>query len=271
MGVDAASVASVDGSRRVAPTRGAGIVRPLADGYCFAAVPATVERLLLGGEDGGLPRAALGDAPNRVQRVVLVLLDAFGWRFFERYADRHPLLRRMLADGTVAKLTTQFPSTTAAHVTTLHTGRPVIEHGVYEWNIYEPSIDALITPLMFSFAGDSDRDTLRDAGADPRALYPTATLYRRLANGGVRCLAFHPASFAPSTYDGVLLDGAVLHPYKTLTGAFDTLVSTIVAGNAPTYAYVYIDTVDAAGHQHGPSSEAFDAEAVRCLDAIGAA
>ena len=78
----------------------------------------------------------------------------------------------MLADGTVAKLTTQFPSTTAAHVTTLHTGRPVVEHGVYEWNIYEPSIDALITPLMFSFAGDGERDTLRQAGADPRALYP---------------------------------------------------------------------------------------------------
>ena len=202
---------------------------------------------------------------------MLVLLDAFGWRFFERYADRHPLLRRMLAGGTVAKLTTQFPSTTAAHVTTLHTGRPVIEHGVYEWNIYEPSIDALITPLMFSFAGDGERDTLRQAGADPRALYPTATLYRRLATGGVRCLAFHPASFAPSTYDGVLLDGAVLHPYETLTGAFATLGSTLIAGDAPTYAYVYIDTVDATGHQYGPSSQAFDAEAVRCLDAIDAA
>jgi len=271
MAVDAASVASVDRSRRVAPTRGGGTVRPLADGYCFAAVPATVERLLLGRSDGGLPRAALGHAPGRVERVVLVLLDAFGWRFFERHADRHPLLRRMLADGTVAKLTTQFPSTTAAHVTTLHTGQPVVEHGVYEWNIYEPSVDALITPLMFSFAGDGDRDTLCHAGADPRALYPTATLYRRLATGGVRCLAFHPASFAPSTYDGVLLDGAVLHPYETLTGAFDTLVSTLVAGDAPTYAYVYIDTVDATGHQHGPSSEAFDAEAVRCLDAIDAA
>ena len=269
MAVDAASVASVDRSRRVAQTHGGGTVQPLAEGYCFAALPATVERLFLG-SGGGLPPAALGDAPNRVERVVLVLLDAFGWRFFERYAERHPLLRRVVADGTVAKLTTQFPSTTAAHVTTLHTGRPVIDHGVYEWNIYEPSVDALITPLMFSFAGDRERDTLRQAGANPRALYPTATLYRRLATDGVRCLAFHPASFAPSTYDGVLLDGAVLHPYATRAGAFDTLGSTLAAGGGPTYAYVYIDTVDATGHQHGPSSEAFDAEAVRCLDAIHA-
>ena len=101
---------------------------------------------------------------------------------------------------------------------------------MYEWNIYEPSVDALITPLMFSFAGDGERDTLRQAGADPRAMYPTATLYRRLADRGVRCVAFHPASFAPSTYDGVLLDGAVLHPYETLDGAFDALADELRAG-----------------------------------------
>jgi hypothetical protein len=267
--LDAASVAAVDGSRRDARVSGtAGRVRPLADGYTFAALPATVERLLLGRDEGGLPRAALGDAPERVERVVLVLLDAFGWRFYDRYADGHPLLRRMLAEGSVAKLTTQFPSTTAAHVTTLHTGRPVSEHGMYEWTIYEPSVDALVTPLMFSFAGDGDRDTLGQVGADPRALYPTATLYRRLATGGVRCVAFHPSSFAPSTYDGVLLDGATLVPYDSLEQAFADLGEALAAGSGPTYGYVYIDTVDATGHHHGPSSRAFDTEAVRCLDAI---
>ena len=273
MPVDAASVAAVDAARRPAragsdPTT-AGVL-PLTDGYTFAALPATVERLLLG-RDGGLPRAALGDAPERVECVVLVLLDAFGWRFFSRHADSHPLLRRMVADGTVAKLTTQFPSTTAAHVTTIHTGRPVAEHGMYEWNIYEPSLDALVTPLMFSFAGDAERDTLRRVGAEPRTVFPTKTLYRRLAADGVRCVAFHPASFAPSTYDGVLLDGATLHPYETLAGGFATLAEALRARAGPLYAYFYIDTLDATGHQYGPSSREFDTEAIRCLDAIDAA
>jgi hypothetical protein len=272
MPVDEASVTAVDAARREPggdPER-AGVVRPLAEGYTFAALPATVERLLTG-RGGGLPRAALGDAPERVERVVLVLLDAFGWRFLVRHADRHPLLKRMLAEGAVAKLTTQFPSTTAAHVTTMHSGRPVVEHGLYEWNIYEPSLDALITPLMFSFAGDADRDTLRGAGADARTLYPTATLYRRLSDDGVRCVAFHPSTFAPSTYDGVLLDGATLHPYDSLAAAFTTLAGELRAQRGPTYAYLYIDTLDWTGHHHGPSSDAFDAEAVRCLDAIDAA
>jgi hypothetical protein len=282
MAIDVASVAAVDAARRptdraaphgptAAPPTGvqAGTVRPLADGYTFAALPATVERLLLGHNDSGLPPGALGDAPARVERVVLVLLDAFGWRFLERHADRHPLLRRFLDHGAVAKLTTQFPSATPAHVTTLHTGRPVVEHGLYEWNLYEPTLDAIVTPLMFSFAGDPQRDTLHDAAADPRALYPTDTLYRRLSEEGVSCVAFQPATFAPSTYDGVVLDGADMRPYKTLDDAFAGLADALRApAGGPVYAYVYIDTVDAVGHQHGPSAAAFDAEVTRCLDAI---
>jgi Type I phosphodiesterase / nucleotide pyrophosphatase len=280
MPIDAASVAAVDAARRRVPTvsvggggpaarrPAAGPVRPLADGYTFAALPATVERLLLGRTDGGLPRAALGDAPAHVERVVLILLDAFGWRFLDRHADRHPLVRRFLDDGTVAKLTTQFPSATPAHVTTLHTGRPVADHGVYEWNLYEPALDAIVTPLMFSFAGDPQRDTLLEAGADPRVLYPTRTLYRRLSEQGVRCVAFQPATFAPSTYDGVVLDGADLRPYATLDEAFAGLADALRAQAGPAYAYVYIDTLDTVGHQHGPSSTEFDAEATRCLDAI---
>src|SRR3954447_1521249 len=282
MTIDVASVAAVDAARRPtdrAAARGpaaaqpvgaqAGSVRPLADGYTFAALPATVERLLLGRHDDRLPPAALGDAPARVERVVLVLLDAFGWRFLDRHADRHPLLRRFIDHGAVAKLTTQFPSAPPAHVTTLHTGRPVVEHGLYEWNLYEPTLDAIVTPLMFSFAGDSQRDTLRDAAADPRALYPTDTLYRRLSEQGVRCVAFQPATFAPSTYDGVVLDGADMRPYATLDDAFAGLADAMPApAQGPAYAYVYIATLDDVGHQHGSSSAAFDAEITRCLDAI---
>src|SRR3954469_22570729 len=100
MALDRASVAAVDRARRAA-----GGVRPLYEGYTFAALPATVERLLLGG-GGGLPRAALGHVPEPGERGVVVALAPFGWRFFCRHADEHPLLRRMLADGAVAKLTT---------------------------------------------------------------------------------------------------------------------------------------------------------------------
>src|SRR4051794_5372056 len=120
----------------------------------FADIPATVERLLAGGE-----RA----------RVGVVLLDAFGRRFVERHAS-HPFLRRL----TVTDIPAQFPSTTTAHVTTMHTGRPVGEHGLYEWNVYEPRLGEVVTPLLHARAGERP-DTL---DADPRIFAGGETVYQ---------------------------------------------------------------------------------------------
>ena len=82
-------------------------------------------------------------------RVVLVYFDAFGWRFLERHAD-HPLF----AGAEVERWSSCFPSTTTVHSTTIHSGLPLGEHGLYEWNVYEPRLDRLVTPLWFCFAGD---------------------------------------------------------------------------------------------------------------------
>ena len=239
------------------------MVVPRHDGGGFAALPDTVARLLGAGEGG----VELDGLPARARHVVLVLLDAFGWRFFTRHGD-HPLLRRLHA---VAPLTTQFPSTTTAHVTTLHTGVALGEHGLYEWNIYEPSLDALITPMLFCYAGDAARDTLLRAGVDPGLLWPSApTFYERLAGGGVASHVFGPATFTPSTVDSVLARGAGLHPVADLPSGLAALAATLHAADGPAYAYFYWDEVDAVGHQHGPSSPQFAAAAQRCLDALDA-
>ena len=243
-----------------------------ADGLGFTALVPTVERLLGAGPGAGaLPERALPGMAGPVERLVLVLLDGFGWRFFERHAEGHPLLRRLAEDGTVTRLTTQFPSTTTAHVTTLHTGQTVGEHGLYEWHLYEPSLDAVVTPLTFSFAGDDSPGTLSAAGADPRLLYPTATLYHRLAARGVASHTFQPAKFAPSTYDSVVLDGASMHAYDTLPDGLAQLTTALRRQDRPMYAYLYSDIIDTVGHRHGPSSAEFDDAIAACLDAVEAA
>jgi hypothetical protein len=239
------------------------VVVPRHDGGGFAALPQTVTRLLGAGEGG----VALDGLPERAQRVVLVLLDAFGWRFFTRHGD-HPLLQRF---DVVVPLTTQFPSTTTAHVTTLHSGAAVGEHGLYEWNVYEPSLDALITPLLFCYAGDAARDTLLRAGVDPGLLRPPApTLYERLAQAGVASHVFGPASFTPSTYDGVLAGAAHAHPIADLAAGLAEVAATMHAAPKPTYAYVYWDEVDSRGHEFGPSSPQVAAASRCCLDALDA-
>jgi hypothetical protein len=239
------------------------VVVPRYDGGGFAAIPTTVERLIGVVGDGGV---ALDGLPERADRVVVVLLDAFGWRFFTRHGD-HPLLQR--ADA-VVPLTTQFPATTTAHITTLHTGRHVGAHGLYEWNVYEPTLDALVTPLLFCFAGDAARDTLLRAGADPGVvLAQDSTLYERLSAAGVSCHVFGPGGFTPSTYDRAMVRGATIHPMADLASGLAEL-ATALAADERAYGYVYWDEVDSTGHQHGPSSPQFAAAAQRSLDTLDA-
>jgi len=115
----------------------------------------------------GIPdRITNAFASGKYDAVVLFLVDAFGWRFHERFQDA-PFIKRIAKHGMIEKLTSQFPSTTAAHVTTIHTGLPVGVSGVHEWYYYEPQVDAVIAPLLFSYSGTKERDSLKSTKIKP--------------------------------------------------------------------------------------------------------
>ena len=236
---------------------------PDCGGRCFDALPGTIEALLTGVAHGAsLPLAPFG-LPERADRVALVYLDAFGWRFLERHHG-HRLFRRA---GAVERLTSQFPSTTAAHVTTVHTGLPVAEHGVYEWFVLEPTLDRLIAPLLFAFAGDSERGTLGTAGLPLQAVFPDGSpLYRRLRAAGVAPVVVQPAAFTPTPATALIAPSALLAAdarmaaYASIDEAFELLVAAAV-GEPRLFANVYLPHVDELMHQHGPD-HAFVDEAI---------
>jgi hypothetical protein len=195
----------------------------------FAGLPARIEELL-----------------GAYRSVAVVLLDAFGMAFVERHAD-HPLLRQL----TIEPVASQFPSTTTAHLTTLATGLPVAEHGLYEWRVYEPAVDAVIVPLRMGYA----EDERRPVDLEPAELLPPE---RFLAGATV----LQPAAIADSRWSRAALAGARVVPFTTLAEAVAQL------GGRPGLTYLYWDAIDAAGHRHGPSSPEFDAACVAALDAL---
>jgi hypothetical protein len=211
----------------------------------FADIPAAIERRLLAGE-----------------RIALVLLDAFGMRFLERHDD-HPLVRRL----DVTPLEAQTPSTTTAHIPTLHFGMPVTEHGLYEWNLYEPSLDAVIVPFLFARAGDPPGALLAE-GFDVQHLSPGPSLYRRLESHGIRSASFGPDRIAGSPFGAIALDGSTTHPFADLATGAGELAAAMADPDGPHYATLYWDVIDATGHEHGPSSPQFDAAARAALDAL---
>ena len=229
-----------------------GVCLPEPGRRSFDQLPATVERLLTGTSAGAPLRAPLLE--ERYERVVLVFLDAFGWRFLDPLAG-HPLLERARVDGLLTQLTAQFPSTTTAHVTTIHTGLPVSEHGLYEWFVLEPLLDRLIVPLLYSFAGDGGREQLVGL-LDPASVFPSGPLYPRLAAAGVPARVVQPASFAHGSPNRVLLTGA------EVLGSRDQRHAIRIAAQAagdPGYVHLYLPDVDGLMHHTGPEDPAASA------------
>lgn len=206
-----------------------------------------------------LPGAVARALRDGRRRVAVVFLDAFGWRFVERHRA-HPLLTRLARDGVLAPMASQFPSTTVAHVTTMHTGLGVQDHGLYEWRVLEPGVGRVIRPFV-----EEDLD-----GVNVRGLLPDGpSFYERLATtSGVPSRLFQP--FPRSPYDEAAVRGAPTEQYGDVAEGLRSLAAALSESDR-LYAYFYFDGIDAAGHVHGPSSPEFDDLCLRTLDAVYAA
>lgn len=208
----------------------------------------------------GIPDRIKGAfASGNYDAVVLFLIDGFGWRFFERFQDT-PFLKRIAKQGQVEKLISQFPSTTAAHLTTIHTGWNVGQSGVYEWIYYEPQLDALIAPLLFSYAGSYYRNDLSSTGIHPPLLYPRGLFYPELKKQGVNPYVFGMREYTPSTYSNVVMAGADINPYKTLAEVFVNLGILLEEQTSPAYVHLYFDKIDSLAHSYGPTAPQTEAE-----------
>ena len=182
------------------------------------------------------------------EQLGVVLLDAFGWAFVQRHGD-HPFLQRLA----IEPIRSQFPSTTTAHLTTLYSGLPVEEHGLYEWRCYEPLAGDVIRPLLFAPAHEG----LPPLRITPRQLLPWPSVFERRPT-----TVFQPQAIADTPYGSVALKGARVVPFATFEDGVRELRET------PGLSYLYWDRIDAAGHRYGPSSEQFINESLRALDAL---
>jgi len=220
-----------------------GFVKPNYDSGGFAGIPARIREHC---------------ASEKYDAVVLFLVDGFGWRFFDRFQEM-PFLQRLTKSGKVEKLTSQFPSTTSAHVTTIHTGQSVGRSGVYEWFYYEPQLDRIIAPLLFSYAGDDERDTLKGV-IKGKKLYPNQTLYQDLAEQGAESHIFGVRDYTPSSYTNVVTKGAKLHGFRTLPEALVNLGILLDSLERPAYINFYFANIDSTCHKYGPTALQTEAE-----------
>ena len=239
---------------------GGGLLEPLHD-YSFGNLSRTLEHLLTGEADGPLlPVDCFGGSYPRPQKVVLFFIDSFGWPFWQRWADRSRIMRRVRDDGILTPISALFPSTTAASVTSLNLGCLPADHGVYEWSMYVPKYGETIQSLAFQTLGRKAVacETLGYDIADLMLVHET--LHQRLAAHGVRSIQLAHGGYAGSQYNRIASMGAEVLRHHTLAESLVQLREVLAANTGKALVSFYWAGLDAAAHIHGPGSAVHEAE-----------
>jgi hypothetical protein len=233
-----------------------GFIRPAWNDYCFANIPDTVLSLLNGEANRPLPTEVFEDVPINIDHVVVAFVDGLGWKHFRRSQSEHPFLELLADHAVVTPLTSIYPSETAAAVSTVHTGKQPVEHGVLGWNAYIEELGGYIQTLPFA---DRDRTPLSEVhdDPDPAQMLDTPTVYERLEGDSV---LVQPDGIGESAYASQANRGAECVDYNNVAQAAYRIRETLEAANMPTYCYCYLPNVDAFSHKKGVAHPETDAQ-----------
>src|SRR5690242_12454085 len=84
--------------------------RPLYNSYAYSLIPNTVLKLFTKEALATLPVEAVGGEWSKQDVVIVLLIDGFGWCFFEEFRSQFPYLARFETQGVASKISSQFPS-----------------------------------------------------------------------------------------------------------------------------------------------------------------
>lgn len=199
--------------------------------------------------------ASLGAAwPNTLQlpkasSALLLLVDGLGLEQLEQYSAHAPFLRRVLRQQAAAQteMSTVYPSTTAAALSSLGTGLAPGEHGLVGYDVYDPDRQTVVNQL-----GGWDERT------DPQTWQPAPTVFEQLnqqrATGvhHIEPITVSLVAFESSALTRASLQGARFVGQNNLAKRFTQ--AAFEAQQPGALIYLYVNELDKAGHQYGPGS-----------------
>lgn len=230
---------------------------PLYDSYCFSNIFGSIKHLFNISCDKKLPDDTVISSQESPNKIVFFLVDAFGWCFYEKYKEYSSFLREIEEVGMVSKLTSQFPSTTTAHITTALTGQTVYEHGLYEWFYYEPEVDDIITAFLFKEARKNGNETLKNKNIEPESFLPRKSFFKDLLENGIKSTVYQPSFINTSTYSNTMCKDATVKGYYEYEDLFESLSKDLILNDEKEYFYVYFPEIDSIAHEKGNASKEF--------------
>ena len=222
-------------------------VAPVLPDYSGACIANIVPRLVTGtatpvdGHDW-MPQLA-----EHARQIVLLVIDGLGWEQLRARSALAPTLS--VGAGIDRAITSIAPTTTAAALTSITTGRPPAEHGILGYRLAHG--DQILNMLRWTLGNGPNGDARRTVpvrGFQPIAPFPGSAsavpVVSKVDFGGTGFTAAH-------------LGDSPLHDYR-VPSSLAVEVAARLAAHAP-FVYAYYDGIDKVAHAYGLGPH-YDAE-----------
>lgn len=193
------------------------------------------------------PLNLLGDLDlSRYRTILLFVVDGLGYEYLE-----HNFPDSLIRRHTRGPISSVFPTTTAAAITTILTGLAPAQHGLTGWHIWLESVREVTAVLPFR--GRIGREDLASRGYQLDQVLKPDPIYPGL---DVNCHVVSPARIAHSAFNRAYSLDASVHAFDGLEHCIEKIDAVVSADQAQKYIYAYWPDLDHLGHQNGIASQA---------------
>lgn len=237
-------------------------VRPSYNGRSIANIPATIAHLL-DASFSGLPLLESEfwqPMAEGIKRVVVILLDAMGWNL---YNQERPYFQEMLGETAVSgQITSVFPATTVAALSTLWTGFAPAQHSLLGFRLFLPDYATVGQMITFTPAFGNYTGILVKSGLDPEKFLPVPGIAQQLQTAAVPTYSFKEQHLVKTPLSNMHGRGVKQeHGAVSFAHMLVQLRQLLEAqAGQKLYAFAYWPTIDTLSHYHNWHSPAVAAE-----------
>jgi len=199
--------------------------------------------------------------------VVLFLIDGLGWNLFEKASKTNNFFKTIIKNRKIHQITSVFPPSTPAALTSLNTGLTPKEHGIIEWFLYFKNLDSIIRTIPYEKVNTIDDKEKNPLPDNPKILFNGKTIFEYLAEKGIRSYCFLPEEYKDTVYTRAVMREGIIVPYSNLKQLMQKLKNKL-KNVENSYFYIYIPSVDSLSHDYGPASINVQKEVIKLANTL---
>jgi len=197
----------------------------------------------LGGKSRYNPLSML--KPSQVKKydnIILMIIDGMGYEFLQKHGRKTILMKNLRG-----KMTSVFPSTTAAALPTFITGLAPQQHAITGWFMYLKELGIVILPIHFSTR--AGRKPLNHK-IDTSKLYSQKTIFKRIKR---KSYPLFPAEISHTLAMKITIKDTKITKYSKTSQLFSK-IEKLAKQKHKKLIFAYWRTIDKMSHKYGTKS-----------------